>query len=138
MLSIINCGSYNKKLLKENSKLVTNMYLLLIKESDKFLSQPKQENYIEELNHYIVNCKDYDFNDGREPTVILNPGIVDKEYAKSINIVLKRGKGISGDRIEFISFISAKYFNNKWNFQLKKGHGFSFSYINSCQVSQRY
>ena len=131
LFSIINCGSYNNKLLKENSKLVTNKYLSLIKESDKFLSQPKQENFIKKLNLYINNCKEYNFKDGREPSVFLSPAIIDEKYNRVFTFILERSKGISGDRIEYIHFISAKYSNNQWDFKLKKGHGFSFSYYNN-------
>jgi hypothetical protein len=131
MFSFVKCGNYYKSLLKENSKLVASQYSSLVQESDKFLIQPKQEDFIKELNKYILEYKEYNFNDGREPTIFLSPAIVDEKYNRAIALVLERGSGISGDRIEHISFISAKYTNNHWNFKLKKGWGYSFSYVNN-------
>jgi hypothetical protein len=131
IFSFVKCGNYYKSLLKDNSKLVAGQYSLLVQESDKFLIQPKQKDFIKDLNNYLLECKEYNFNDGREPTIFLSPAIVDEKYNRAIALVLERGSGISGDRIEFIKFISAKYSNNKWIFKLKKGHGYSFSYANN-------
>lgn len=43
MFSFIKCGNYYKVLLKENSKPVANQYLLLTKDSDKFLAQQNKK-----------------------------------------------------------------------------------------------
>lgn len=131
MFSFVRCGNYYKSVSKEDSKLVKNQYLLLIKESENFLIQPNQKDFIKELNKYILDCRDYNFKEGRDSAVFLSPIIVDKNHNRAIALVLKRGNGISGDRIEFIKFISAKYYNNEWSFKLKKGHGYSFSYANN-------
>lgn len=83
------------------------------------------------MNNYVLECKDYNFKNGREPSELLSPIIVDKENVRAIALVLKRGNGISGDRIEFIKFISAKYTDNHWEFKLNEGYGYSFSYVNN-------
>jgi hypothetical protein len=131
IFSFVKCGNYYKSVLKEDSKAVKNKYLLLIKESERFLIQPNQKDFIKGLNNYIMECKDWNFKEGREPAVFLSPVIVDETHNRVVVLVLYRGKGISGDRIEYINFISAKYINNEWNFKLKKGHVYSFSYVSN-------
>ncbi len=131
MFSLVNCGNYYKSVLKEDSKLVKKQYSLLVQEADKFLIQPKQKHFIKELNNYIMECKEYNFKDGTEPAILLSPTIVDKKYNRAIVLILKRGNDMLGDRIEWIKFISAKHTKNNWEFELKKGHVYSFRYVNN-------
>ena len=72
MFSFVRCGNYYKSVLKEDSKLVKKQYFLLIKESEKFLIQLNQKDFVKGLNKYIWECKDYNFKDGREPAVFLS------------------------------------------------------------------
>ena len=99
-----------------------------MKESKVFLSEPSQNNFSESVYGYIQNLKEYNFYDGREKPILLEPILVNKEHTKAIVPILERTSDMVGKRVEYIKYISAKKTNDIWTLKLKEGFTHSFSY----------
>ncbi len=124
------CQSIEKRILKDNSKLVEEKFLLLEKETEGFLNQPEQSNFLGGLENYISNYKGYDFYDGREDPSILKLVLLNEDKDKCMAFILTRTLDNADKRVEYVKFISGKYENDKWSFKLKKGWTFSSRYFN--------
>ena len=126
----LGCVNRNRAILKKNSSIVLKKYNMLLKQTDTFLSLKSQENFKDSLFSYIKNCKEYNFNDGRLPAAIDEIMFVNIDYTKAVIPILKRTLDLSGGRLEYVNWVSAQLKDNRWIFQLKRGHSNSVSYIN--------
>ncbi|HKX85382.1 MAG TPA: hypothetical protein VJL37_01830 [Flavobacterium sp.] len=124
--------SYNRVLLKDKNKYVTHQFRHLKNESTTFLSHPRQNDFEKKLFNYLKNCKDYNFFDGREEPVLLFPLVISSDSSQVIAFIVKRGYDNSHQDLDYVKFISAKRNNNTWLFDVRKGHSFSFSYVDSA------
>jgi hypothetical protein len=116
---------------KKNELSELKQYCLLLEESYYFLSQGDQKNFKEDLSSYIMDCKEYDFKNGIIESYLCEPILVNKDYTKAIIPIIKRDRDLSGKRVDYIIYVSAKFVNKKWIFKVKKGWSESFGYENS-------
>ncbi len=129
ILSLLNLScSYNRTLLKDKNRFVTNQFEYLKKESNVFLAKPEQKYFENKLFDYLKEYKNYNFFSGRETPILLSPIIINKNN-EAIAFIAVRIYDNSNQDLDYVKFISAKFENNNWIFKLKQGHSFSFSYI---------
>lgn len=129
----IDCQQYKKNIIIKRT--VKSQYEKLCVESDKFLGVENQKMFLLSLNKFLVSFREYNFTNGRKVAHYLNPVIINSNHTKAIILILKRGYDMSGNRVEYLKFVSAKFANNQWSFKLAKGYTLSFSYRNREVVS---
>jgi len=109
---------------------MVDWYSKLLDKSIAFSNQENNKHFRDSLQLYIDTCKIYNFsNHTRLEPYICQPIILNKSHDKAIVLILSRTLDLGNDRVEYITYVSAKYQNNKWFFKVKIGHSDTFHYI---------
>lgn len=126
-----NCQSIrDRKLMKENNKVLLITHNSLMRESETFLAQSANK-LKDSVYAYIKRYQEYNFYNGREAPEILLPIIVNPEKNKALIPILQRTLDLSGNRVEYVSYISYKNDNGTWILKYNKGFSDSFGYETS-------